>query len=79
MSDLARLQLSLTDYNSGAPPRPALHPKDAALALESGDRLLWSETNAREFPCVRIGRAVVHPAVAHECWCADQATTGGAR
>ena len=39
----------------------ALRPRDAARALEIGERLLWSKTNDGEIPCVRIGRAGVYP------------------
>ena len=45
-----------------AKPEPlALRPKEAALALGIGQRLLWSKTNAGEIPHCRIGRTVVYP------------------
>ena len=41
--------------------RLALRPKEAAIALGIGGRLLWEKTNCGEIPCAKIGRRVVYP------------------
>lgn len=62
--------------NNDAPPRLALRPKDAALALGIGERLLWSKTNAGEIPHLRIGRAIIYPIDVLRAWLAEK-TNGG--
>ena len=53
--------------------RLALRPKEAALALGIGERLLWSLTNCGEIPHVRLGRAIVYPVDVLREWLAKQA------
>lgn len=79
MSDPARMTLSPTDYNSGAPPRLALRPKDAARALGIGERKLWEITadQTSGIPHVRFGRAVVYPVRELRRWLAEQAQRKG--
>ena len=48
---------------AGDPHRLALRPREAALALGIGARLLWSLTNRGEVPHVRLGRAVIYPSM----------------
>ena len=61
----------------GNVPRLALRPKDAALALGIGARLLWSKTNAGEIPHLHIGRRVVYPVDLLRDWLGDQAKKNG--
>lgn len=53
----------------------ALRPRDAAVALGIGERLLWSKTNAGEIPHVRIGRAVLYPVESLRQWLLEQVET----
>ncbi len=55
-----------------APPadRLALRPAEAARALGISPRMLWSLTNRRLIPCVRIGRRVLYAVPALEAWLA---------
>ena len=57
-------------------PRIALRPREAAIALGIGERLLWSKTNSGEIPCVRIGRSVLYPIDLLREWLARQAKGG---
>ena len=67
-----RQQLAADEPTSKATaPRLALRPREAVRALGIGERLLWSKTNAGEFPHLRIGRAVIYPIDARRNW-ADQ-------
>lgn len=65
--------------NRDATPRLALRPKDAAAALGIGGRLLWSWTNQKRIPHVRIGKAVLYPLAELERWLAEQAAKGARR
>jgi len=51
----------------------ALRPKQAALMLGIGRRLLWQLTNQRQIPHARLGRAVVYPTAALERWLTERA------
>ena len=53
--------------------RLALRPKDAAVALGIGERLLWERTNCGEIPHVRIGKAILYPVAVLEEWLAEKA------
>ena len=64
---------------AGDLPRLALRPKDAARALGIGERLLWSWTNQKLIPHVRLGKAVLYPVDALREWLADQAGKGARR
>ncbi len=68
----------MTDIRPPAsePLRLALRPKDAARALNIGERLLWSMTNRGEIPCVRLGKAVLYPVDALREWLAQRAKGG---
>jgi excisionase family DNA binding protein len=55
-----------------------LNPRDAAKFLGIGERLLWSMTNRREIPHVRIGRKVLYPIDRLREWLRDR-TKGGDR
>lgn len=57
----------------------ALRPRDAAKALNIGERLLWSKTNSGEIPHVRIGRSVLYPIDLLREWLAQQAKKGSQR
>jgi predicted DNA-binding transcriptional regulator AlpA len=63
----------LTPTQSAGPAPLALRPKDAAKALGIGERLLWSMTNQRLIPHLRIGKAVVYPVDELRAWLAEQA------
>lgn len=54
------------------PPRLALRPKEAAVALGIGERLLWELTNRGEIPSVKIGRCVTYPIAALQAWLNEQ-------
>ncbi len=62
-----------------ATPKLALRPKDAAAALGIGERLLWSWTNQKRIPHVRIGKAILYPLAELERWLAEQAGKGARR
>lgn len=62
--------------NDSAVPCLALRPKNAAKALDIGERLLWSKTNCGEIPHVRIGRALVYPVDLLREYLAQQAKGG---
>lgn len=50
-------------------PQPlALNAKQAAKMLGLGKTLLWSLTNRREVPHIRIGRRVLYPVAALSEW-----------
>lgn len=49
-----------------APPRLALRPREAAVALGIGERLLWSLTNRGDIPHVKLGRCTVYPVASLE-------------
>lgn len=66
-------KVSITPDVLASPPRLALRPKDAAVALGIGERLLWEKTNCGEIPCVRIGRCVTYPVDQLREWLAQQA------
>lgn len=73
---------NITSDNSNAGDatlRLALRPRDAAVALGIGERLLWSWTNQRLIPHVRIGKAVLYPLAELERWLAEQAAKGARR
>ncbi len=55
--------------------RLALRPKEAAVALGIGERLLWSMTNQNLIPHLKIGRAVVYPVEGLKRWLDSQAKT----
>lgn len=69
--------------NSKTPPAPstgpadslrlALRPREMAAALGIGETLLWSLTNQRLIPHVKLGKAIVYPIGAAEKWLADEA------
>lgn len=64
------------------PLRLALRPKDAALALGIGERLLWSLTNQGIIPHLKLGKATLYPVDLLRDWLAEQAaatTKGGKR
>ena len=50
----------------------------AAAALGIGERLLWSMTNRREIPHVKIGRRTVYPVRELERYLSKRATGGAA-
>ena len=64
---------------TGNPPRLALRPKDAAIALGISPRLLWARTNMGEIPHVRIGQAIVYPVHVLREWLAERAGKGAQR
>lgn len=73
-------KITLDNSNAGdATPRLALRPRDAAVALGIGERLLWSWTNQNRIPHVRIGKAVLYPLAELERWLAEQAAKGARR
>jgi len=49
-----------------------LNPKDAAKTLAISERKLWSLTNAKEIPHVRIGRAVRYSPDDLRAWIDEQ-------
>ena len=58
---------------SGDPPRLALRPKEAAIALGISERLLWARTNCGDIPCVRIGRSVRYSVSLLDEWLIEKA------
>ncbi len=54
----------------------ALRPREAAVALRIGRRLLWEMTNRGEIPCVHIGRRVVYSVDQLKEWLAAKAEGG---
>ncbi|MBK6938801.1 MAG: helix-turn-helix domain-containing protein [Planctomycetes bacterium] len=56
----------------------AVDAKEAALILNISPRLLWTHTNCKEIPHVRIGRRLLYPVAALEAWLASR-TTGKPR
>lgn len=62
-----------TPTNAPDVPCLSLRPRDAALALGIGERLLWSMTNRGEVPHTRLGRTVVYPVAALEAWLSERA------
>ena len=73
-------QLAHTQHNGNKhadPPRLALRPREAALALGIGERLLWSLTNQGVIPHVRLSsRAIVYPVDQLRAFLAQQAADG---
>lgn len=62
------------------PVRPvtlALRPKEAARALGISDRLLWSLTNRKLIPHVRVGARIIYPLDVLSEWLAKQAAGKG--
>ncbi len=57
-------------------PKLALRPKEAAVALGIGARLLWELTNQRLIPHVRLGKRILYPVSELERWLAEQAKKG---
>jgi excisionase family DNA binding protein len=57
-------------------PKLALRPKEAAVALGIGARLLWSLTNQRLIPHVRLGKRILYPVSELDRWLAEQAKKG---
>jgi hypothetical protein len=55
--------------------RLALRPREAARALGIGERLLWSMTNQKLIPHLKIGRAVVYPVDGLKRWLDTQTKT----
>jgi excisionase family DNA binding protein len=49
-----------------------LTPRQAAIALAISTRKLWTLTNCREVPCVRIGRLVRYDPSDLRKWIDDQ-------
>jgi excisionase family DNA binding protein len=49
-----------------------LNTRDAARALSISERLLWTKTNSREIPCVRIGKRVLYSPADLEAWIQQQ-------
>lgn len=58
------------------PPQLLMSPADAAEALSISTRTLWSLTQTKELPCVRIGRLVRYDVAALQDWIRGQG--GGA-
>ena len=71
------IQISEPDHADAAP-RLALRPKEAAVALSIGERLLWSMTNRGEIPHIKLGKCVLYPVAELERWLSEQAA-GGSR
>ncbi len=69
-------QLHAAGATAGSGPL-ALRPREAAKSLGIGERLLWSMTNQRLIPHLRIGKAVVYPVAELQRWLAEQASKGG--
>lgn len=60
----------------GAPPPLALRPREAAKALNIGQRKLWELTKAGAIPSVKIGTCTLYPVALLEAWLAEQAKGG---
>lgn len=61
------------------PPRLALRPKQAARALDIGERKLWELTNRGLIPHVKLGKVILYPVDALRDWLAEQAAKGARR
>ncbi|HEY3243426.1 MAG TPA: helix-turn-helix domain-containing protein [Phycisphaerae bacterium] len=61
------------------PPVPALalSAAEAARSLGIGQRLLWSMTNSKQIPHVRISGRIVYPVHLLKEWLAQRAEGGG--
>lgn len=51
----------------------ALRPKQAAAVLNIGETLLWSLTNQKLIPHIKVGKCTLYPVAALEAWLAEQA------
>ena len=49
-----------------------LKPKETAAMLSLSERKLWSLTNGRQIPCVRIGKAVRYDVNDLRAWIEQQ-------
>ena len=65
--------------NTSTSPRLSLRPKEAAAALGISERLLWTWTNQKLIPHVRMGKAIIYPVAALEEWLATQAESAKAK
>ena len=62
--------------NQDTPPRLALRPREAAVALGISERKLWSLTNQGLIPHFKMGRSVRYPTRELADWMAEQAVAG---
>lgn len=58
------------------PPRLALRPAEAAIALGLGRRLLWELTTRGEVPHVRVGRRILYPTADLQEWLTSKIQPG---
>lgn len=58
------------------PPRLALRPAEAAVALGLGRRLLWELTTRGEVPHVRLGRRILYPTADLQEWLTSKIQPG---
>lgn len=66
--------MSNSSQNPFPNPHPsplAFGPRDAAKALGVSERTLWTWTQNREIPHIRIGRRVLYPVDVLRKWMAD--------
>lgn len=52
--------------------RLTVNRREAAAMLGISERLLWTWTNARQIPHIRIGARVLYPLAALRQWLEDQ-------
>lgn len=60
-------------------PALALRPREAAKVLSISERTLWTLTNRREIPHLRLGRAILYPVDGLRSWLAGQSGTEGCK
>ena len=76
----AQAERKKTVQNDVTPKTPLLlTPRQAAEALSISPRKLWSMTNTREVPSIRLGRCVRYPADQLKRWIDSQIEDGARR
>lgn len=64
-----------TDSASSTPEPLAVGRREAAAMLGISERLLWTWTNAKTIPHVRIGTRVLYPVAQLRSWLEERAKT----
>ncbi len=78
-TNLYQLGSTALDAKSGEFPALALRPREAAKVLSISERTLWTLTNRREIPHLRLGRAILYPVDGLRSWLAGQSGQEGGK